>query len=152
MEQFWIEAKPVEFEVQNKGIRSALVCCVLKSLCVFILCTPEDSIILAQRATLGWRFPALLFDPCSPLSPSPKPCLRPWLRLFRLWGIAGREPVSFHCALGCSLTPTCSTPPRPAPLSSSPATRLMRCCASLILLLSHTGFISLFLGQLLVCC
>lgn len=89
------------------------VCGVLKSLCVFFLFTPEDSIIFAQRATLLWLCPLLPFDACGQARPFP-PALPPTLaEAVQPLGVAGpgaREPGRVHRAPGCSPPPTCSTP------------------------------------------
>lgn len=88
------------------------VCCVFKSLCVFILFTPERTpLSLLKEQTQLWLFPPLLFDPRSLLGPPPKPCPLHWLGCSDSGGLLGREPAEVYWAISLSPPPTCSTPP-----------------------------------------
>lgn len=88
------------------------VCCVFKSLCVFILFTPERiPLSLLKLQTLLWLFPLLLFDPDSRARPFPQASLLCWWRLFRLWGFAGQGACCVLTVLfGHAPPPTCSIP------------------------------------------
>lgn len=88
------------------------VCCVFKSLCVFILFTPERiPLSLLKEQTQSWLLPLLLFDPCSRAQPLPQASLPRWWRQFGLWGFVGARTRCELAALsGCFPPPTCSIP------------------------------------------
>lgn len=76
------------------------VCCIFKSLCVFILFTPERiPLSLLKEQTLLWLFPLLLFD----RSPSPKPPLYAGGGCSDSGGLLGQEPAA--CSLCCLAVP-----------------------------------------------
>lgn len=97
MESFGTEDKP---EVWNKGIQSALVCYVFKSLCVFSLFIPERiPLLLLKEQTWLWLCRLLLFDP----SPSPKPPFDAGGDCSEPAGLLGRQPAaSSLCCLTVS--------------------------------------------------
>lgn len=80
------------------------VCCVFKSLCVFILFTLRGFHYLCSKSRhCSGCFPCFSLIPAAELGPSPKPSFRDWLRLFRPWGFAGLGACwVFTVLFGCS--------------------------------------------------
>lgn len=126
------------------------VCCVFKSLCAFILFTLRGFHYLCSKSRhCSGCFPCFSLIPAAQLGPSPKPPLLDWLRLFRAWGFPGWGACEvFTVLFDCS-----HLQPAPFPCFHSRSVKLMALLFfSYCFVLFHTGFISLFLRQFLVCC